>query len=57
LPVTTKKVGELAGNSWKHTEGSGTNYGRYWNGSEGSGSVQKETEGTGSVKKHLVSTR
>jgi hypothetical protein len=57
LPVTTKKVGELAGNSQKCTEGSRTNYGRYQNGIEGDGNVWKETEGTRSVKKHLGGTR
>jgi hypothetical protein len=57
LPVTTKKVGELAGNSRKRREDSGTNYGRYWNETEGDRKVQKEIEGTGSIKKHLVSTR
>jgi hypothetical protein len=57
LPVTTKKVGELAGNSQKCTEDSGTNYGRYWNGTEGDRNVQKGIEGTGNIKKHLVSTR
>jgi hypothetical protein len=57
LPVTTEKVGELAGNSWKCAEDSGTNYERYQNGMEVNGNVQKKTEETGNIKKDLVSTR
>jgi len=57
LPVATKKVGELAGNSRKHIGGFRTNYGRYWNRMEGGRNVWKGSEGTGRVKKHLVSTR
>ncbi len=54
MPVTTKKVGELAGNAQKCTEGSRRFQCLLWKVLEGDGNGRKLREGTGNVKKVLA---